>query len=438
MIQTQIQTQYDETLRYIQSLGMYSKKKAVDLKKMRYLCALFDNPQESFDIIHVAGTNGKGSTVTMLCNILIEAGYKTGKFISPCIQRFNERIAIDNCDISDEDFVFYANLIINKTADSDENLLPNEFEFITLIAFLHYEKCGCDIVVLETGLGGRLDPTNVIKNPLASVIAAIGLDHTAILGDTLEKIASEKCGIIKENSLTVLYPLNDSVVTDIAELTANKKNNAVIIPDISQIKILEETLEYTRFIYKQREYKIKLIGRHQIYNAVVAVETILTLADCGKLRAEAPKAIYRGLAATYFPARFEILSRNPLVIFDGAHNISGFKTLSENINRLLSDKKITLVCGMLRDKMPEAALPEILNLPQVVKFIAVPIDSARAIPPSELCDIASKYFKSKDCEYIETLEDMHAIRKIKEANAEAIICFGSLFLANVIKNLFSK
>ena len=458
------QNQYDETLNYIHSLGMYSKKKAVDLSKMQYLCSLFDNPQECFDVIHIAGTNGKGSTVAMLCNILAGLGYNnTGKYISPFIERFNERISVNGVDIPDDELVFLTNLIRDKIASANipEDFLPNEFEFITIVAFLYYKKCGCEIVILETGLGGTLDPTNVVKNPLASVITSISFDHMAVLGDTLEKIAGWKCGIIKDNSLTVLYPLNESAVINLVEATAKSKNNNLIFPDISQIEIIKESLEYTEFRYKRRDYKIKLIGNHQVYNAVTVIETILTLVDCGKVNPVGTnsvrpptqnnlqrqtqfalttktiyEAIYQGLAETYFPARFEVLSASPLVIFDGAHNISGVETLSKNINKLLGDKKVTLICGMSNDKQPEISLEKILKLPQLVKFIAVAANSNRAIPSKELCEIAKKYYKN--AEYIEDFDTLKATLNNlmqKAAEDEAIICFGSLYLAGGIKQI---
>jgi dihydrofolate synthase/folylpolyglutamate synthase len=212
---------YNETLDYIHSLGMYSNPPQKDLSKIKYLCELFDNPQDSYKIIHIAGTNGKGSTTAMLFNILTELGYKTGKFISPYIEKFNERIAAstENGDISDEDIIYYANKV-RKTLEENnvpKELMPIEFQFVMLMAFLYYKEKGCEFAVIETGLGGRLDSTNIIKSPIASVITQIGLDHMKILGDTVEKIAHEKCGIIKENSPVILYPLNEENVINIVK-----------------------------------------------------------------------------------------------------------------------------------------------------------------------------------------------------------------------------
>ncbi|MCL2816602.1 MAG: Mur ligase family protein, partial [Oscillospiraceae bacterium] len=250
---------YTETLNYIHSLGKYSNPPHTDLSKIKYLCNLFGNPQDSYKTIHIAGTNGKGSSAAMLANILTELGYKTGRFISPFITDFTERISVDGVDISEEDIVYYAGKI-KKTIDALESkFMPNEFEFVTLMAFLYYRENNCDIAVIETGLGGRLDPTNAIKSPLASVIMSIGLDHMKQLGDTVEKIAAEKCGIIKPNSPVVLYPLNQKSVIDIVGNTAREKNSEFIMPDIKSLKILkilEENIDFTKFEYKNKIYKI--------------------------------------------------------------------------------------------------------------------------------------------------------------------------------------
>ena len=430
---------YNETLNYIHSLGMYSNPPQKDLSKIKYLCELFGNPQDSYRTIHIAGTNGKGSTVAMLFNILKELGYKTGKFISPYIENFTERISTENGDISEEDIVYYANKV-KKTLEENNvprEFMPNEFEFITLMAFLYYREKGCEIAVIETGLGGSLDPTNIIKSPLASVITQIGFDHMKILGDTIEKIAYEKCGIIKENSLVVLYPLNSENVTEIVRNTAREKNCKFIMPDIKSLKILDENINFTQFEYKNKIYKTKLLGRHQIYNALTVIETINCLYNKGPLlkrgggEADGGLHIYNGIEKTFFPARFEILSNNPLFIFDGAHNISGIIALRETIKNLLPDKKIILICGMMRDKKPEEVLKYIAGESFVEKFIGVPVDSNRAEEPQILCEIAKEYCKNS--EYSDNLYE--SLSKIIFGNNKdfAVVCFGSLYLAGDVK-----
>jgi dihydrofolate synthase/folylpolyglutamate synthase len=441
---------YNETLNYMHSLGKFSNPPHTDLRKIKYLCELFDNPQDSYKTIHIAGTNGKGSTVTMLSNILKDMGYKTGKFIGPFIEKFTERISTDESDISENDVVYYADKIKRTIEDNNVPIefMPNEFDFYTLMAFLYYKEKGCDIAVIETGLGGTLDPTNIIKSPLVSVITSIGLDHMQVLGDTVEKIAVWKCGIIKENSPVILSPLNCESVIDIVKKTAREKNSEFIMPDIKSLKILEENIDFTRFEYKNTIYKIKLAGRHQVYNAITVIETIEHLFNDGKpppcghplysrtsFAKGAYNAVYNGIEKTFFPARFEILSRKPLVIFDGAHNISGVTALKEAIKNLLPDKKIILICGMMKEKNPEEIIKNIASESFVDRFIAVPVDSPRAETPENLCQYASKY--CKNAEYSDNLFD--AVKKVVDIAAGgenyAVVCFGSLYLAGDVKKI---
>jgi len=439
---------YNETLNYMRSLGMYSNPPHTDLRKIKYLCGLFGNPQDSYKTIHVAGTNGKGSTVTMLFNILNELGYKTGKFIGPFIEKFTERIATDEGDISEEDIIYYANKIKRALEENNvpKDFMPNEFDFYTLMAFLYYKKKGCEFAVIETGLGGALDSTNIIKSPLASVITSISLDHMQVLGDTVEKIAVWKCGIIKENSPVVLYPLNCESVVEIVKNKAQEKNCEFIMPDIKLLKIIEENMDFTRFEYKSKIYKIKLAGRHQVYNAITVIETTNILFDDSNpppLRGTLFQkgvfdAVYTGIEKTFFPARFEILSRKPLVIFDGAHNISGATALKEAIKNLLPDKKIILLCGMMKDKNPGEIIKNIAGESFAEKFICVPVDSPRAETPENLCGYASKY--CKDSEYYDDLSG--GVKKAVEIAAGgedyAVVCFGSFYMAADVKKILKS
>lgn len=429
---------YTETLDYIHSLGKFSNPPHKDLSKIQYLCALFGNPQDSCKTIHIAGTNGKGSTAAMLSAVMSESGYKTGRYISPYIENFTERISINGADISENEVVYYAQKIKNTIEKNQipEKFMPNEFDFVTLTAFLYYREKNCDIAVIETGLGGRIDPTNSIKSPLCSVITSISLDHMQYLGDTAEKIAAEKCGIIKNGSPVVLYPLNCGSVIDIAKNTAYEKNCEFIIPDIKELEILEEKTDCTKFKYKEKSYEIKLAGRHQVYNALTAIETVFcVLKDETGLYG----ALYRGLQKTFFPARFEILSKEPLVIIDGAHNISGVSALRETIKTLLPDKKITLVCGMMKDKNPEEVIKHIAGETFVKNFIGVPVHSPRAEEPQKLCEIARKYcVKAK---YSDNLPEIAAgifeNREFGEKNS-AVIFFGSLYLAGEVKKILKE
>jgi len=242
------------------------------------------------------------------------------------------------------------------------------------------------------------------------------------LGDTAEKIAVEKCGIIKPNSQVVLYPLNKGSVIDIVKTTAREKNCGFTMPDIKALNILEESIDFTRFEYKGKPYKIKLAGRHQVYNAITVIETANRLFNGDT-----------GIEKTFFPARFEALSKDPVVVFDGAHNIPAVTALKEAIKTLLPGKKIIFICGMLKDKNPEAALKEICAEPFVYKFTAVPVDSPRAETPEKLCGYASKHCQNAGYDH-----DLHnAVKNAAEEAAAgrnlAVVCFGSLYLAEHIK-----
>lgn len=431
---------YNETLNFIHSLGMYSNPPHTDLSKIKYLCNLFGNPQDSYNTIHIAGTNGKGSTTAMLFNIIKELGYKTGRFISPYIYEFTERIAIGENDISKDEIIFYVDRIKNTFEENNvpNEFMPNEFEFVTLLAFLYFNEKECETAIIETGLGGRIDPTNAIKSPLASVITSISLDHMNVLGDTVEKIAYEKCGIIKKNVPVVLYPLNSETVLNIVKKTAEEKNCEFIMPDAKFLEITEETVDFTKFLYKDKSYNIKLAGRHQVYNALTVIETINFLYSN---RPDIYNAVYAGIEKTLFPSRFEVILRKPLVIFDGAHNISGVSALREAIKNLLPGKKIILICGMMRDKNPGEVLKNIAGESFVEKFISVPVNHQRAETPFKLCEIAAKY--CENAEYSYDLSDAVSKAFCEASDGDniantAVVCFGSLYLASPVKSEFLK
>jgi len=430
--------EYKDCLDYINSLMVYAKSGGdIGLNKIRYLCEIFGNPQKDFQTIHVAGTNGKGSAVAMLANIMSGAGHKTGRFISPYIHEFTERISIDNIDISKDDIVSYTNKIKNvlKSTHTSDDFMPNPFQFITLMAFLYYKAQNCEIVVLETGLGGRLDPTNIVKSPLVSVIMQIGMDHMDVLGDTIEQIAREKCGIIKENSAVVLYPLNEASVIKIAEETAREKNCEFIMPNLNELKILEEDISRTVFEYKSRRYILGLIGKHQVYNAVTVIETADYLYNSSKSFVNY-EVVRAALEKTRFPSRFEVISSKPLLIFDGAHNLQGIYALRDTIKNLLPNKKIILLCGMLIDKDPETLIRYIADEDFVERFIAVPVDSPRAETAENLCKIAAKYTDAITEQSVSVGDGLAQAVKLCEADCDnfAIVAFGSLYLADEIRN----
>ena len=397
---------YNQTLEYIHSLGNFSLP--AGLERMNKVMEKLDNPQNKIKAIHIAGTNGKGSVSAMLAGIFKTAGYKTGLFISPFIIDFRERIQINGEYISCEDMVQYSQRII------DTNVSLTEFEFITAVAFLYFAEKEIDILICETGLGGRLDATNILKNKVVNVITKIGLDHTAILGDTIEKITSEKCGIIRNCPTVTTYNQPDSVLNVIKKYT-----DRLYIPDKQSLSILNNKIVNT-YMYMGKEYTVALSGNYQIENSLVAIETVEVSGY------DIPYSIiYEGLKNTFFPARMEIISQNPLVVLDGAHNPDGAEVLSKELSK---QRNVTAIIGMMKDKDVTAFLEQTLKYCKSAVAVGVS-NMPRSISATELCDIASKVCPCDIAEDYET-----AIKKtVEKSCGNPIFVFGSLYLASGIR-----
>ena len=401
---------YNEALEYIHSLLRFGSRPG--LERIRELLSALGNPQDQLKFLHIAGTNGKGSVCTMLSRCLIEAGYKTGLYISPYITCFRERIQINGEYISESDLASLTEKVKNTGIE------VTEFEFITAVAFLYFKAKGCDVVVLETGLGGRLDATNVIKPPLAAVITGIGFDHTAVLGETLSEIAGEKCGIIKEDC-RVFTTYNQP--PEAASVINSHKN--VVAPDLLKLSGIKSDLSGNTFIYKGIEYNVSLIGRHQIENALLVIETLhgcsLSVSD---------EDIKKGLASVSFPARLEILSREPLVILDGAHNPHGARALSNEMRKF---QGITLITGMMADKDCEEVVSIIAPLCEKIVTVTVE-ENPRSITAVDLAEIAKKY-----CPSVTAAENYSHALDLCE-NDKTIFVSGSLYLAGGIRELIKE
>ncbi len=415
-----------EAIEYIHSLEKFGINPG--LERIRALCNLLGNPQKKLKIIHVAGTNGKGSTSTMISNILRKSGYNTGLFISPYVTDFRERIQyngnmIDKYDLAEcVEKVKTAIDILNETG-----VQPTEFEALTAAAFVYFEMKKCDFVVLEVGLGGRLDSTNVIEAPYATVITSISLDHTAILGDTIEQIAHEKCGIIKFGAETTLYPFQDEKVFPIVEKTCKDKCNDLRIPDVSKLKIIEEKLEGTVAEYDGIEFLLPLAGKHMIYNACTAIEAIRSLS---RLAVNIPdKAISEGISVSVMPARMELIKKRPVIILDGGHNEGCAKVLSDFIKKHFCGKRIIMVSSMMSDKDYMSYLSVVAPLADV--FIATKVDMLRALSSDELMMSASAF--CKNCHDISVpSKAVSAARNIMQDEDALIVC-GSFYLAGDIR-----
>lgn len=416
-----------QAIEYIHSLEKFGIKPG--LERIKALCELLGNPQDKLKVIHVAGTNGKGSTSTMISNILIKNGFNTGLYISPYVTDFRERIQFNGNMIEHSELAE----CVEKVKAAVEILLEKgeqttEFEALTATAFVYFAKKKCDFVVLEVGLGGRFDATNVIKAPFVSVIASISLDHTAILGDTVEKIAAEKCGIIKFGAETVIYPFQQTEALRVIEDTCNQRFNTLRIPDINKLEIGEETIEGTRASYDGIEFLLPLAGKHMIYNAVTAIEAVRSLKRFGVNVSD--NVIASGIASSVMPARMELIRKKPVIILDGGHNEGCANALADYIRKHLSDKRIIMVSSMMADKDYMSYMRIVAPFASV--FVATKADVPRALSSDELCETAKAF--CADCYSIsEPLKAVQAAGNITEKDDALIVC-GSFYLAGEIRD----
>ena len=335
---------YSEALEYIHSVVWKGSRPG--LGRITELLEKLNNPQDGLRFIHIAGTNGKGSNSAMLESILRAAGYKTGLFVSPYIKHFNERICVCGKPISDEDLAA-ATAFVRPFADSMADA-PTEFELITAIGLVHFLKEKCDVVVLETGMGGRLDSTNVIKDPLACVITGIAMDHTAFLGDTVEKIAAEKAGILKKGA-PVIWGGYDKAARAVIENKAREMGVSFVAAEDTPLTVREMTLSGTVVDYgKRKEIKLPLLGSYQPQNLATVLSTVDALQARGLAISE--DAVREGLACVRWRGRFEKLCDKPLIFSDGAHNPEGIAAAAKGIRHYFAGKPVALLTGVMADK----------------------------------------------------------------------------------------
>ena len=409
---------YEEALSYIHGVNWTFCKPG--LERIRTLCASLGNPQNGMRFVHVAGTNGKGSFCSMLSSVLRAAGYKTGLYTSPYIKVFNERMAINGEMIDNEELaalVEYVRPFADAMTDK-----PTEFELITAIAFEYFHRHNCDVVVLETGMGGRLDSTNIIENPLLSVITGIALDHTAFLGDTVEKIATEKAGIIKDRR-PILYGGEDRVAEAVIANTAKERGSDFFGVDYGMLSCERMTLDGTLLHFgEHRNIKISLLGLYQPKNASVVLSAVDILRREGMEISD--EAIKAGLASATWPARFEILSRDPLVIFDGAHNPQGIDAAVASIQHYFKDQKVYVMTGVLRDK-DYGVIARRLSEVASRAFVMTP-DNPRALPAEDYAALLSSLGVAAT-PYPSVKEAFAAAKAAAKENNMPLICLGSLY-----------
>ncbi len=417
---------YEECLEYIHSVNWCFCKPG--LERIDELCKRLGNPQSELKFIHIAGTNGKGSTSAMLASVLESAGYRVGLYTSPYITVFNERMSINGENISNAELVELTLKIQPITEQMTDK--PTEFELITALAFEYFRKNKCDVVVLEAGMGGRLDSTNIIdaNSTLLSVITGIALDHTAFLGDTVEQIAAEKAGIIKQGR-SVLYGGTDAVALGVIQGRAEQQGATLHTVDYGQIKRLEMSLEGSNFDFgTYKNVKISLLGSYQPRNAAI----VLTAADILKEQGMSISNtdMLKGLASAKWPARFEVLSKNPMIIFDGAHNPQGINAAVESIKLYFESQKVYLLTGVLRDK-DYTSIAQSLSTVAARAFTLTP-DNPRALSAEEYATVLEK--AGIDAMAFKDIENAFlAAKEAAQRDGVPLVCLGSLYVYSTLK-----
>lgn len=415
---------YPETLAWIHGTERFGSR--LGLGRMGRLLHRMGDPHLKVPYIHVAGTNGKGSTTTMIASALTAGGFKTGKFISPFILEFRERMQIDGEMIPEETLAALATrlrpIAEEFKAAGDP---PTEFELVTVLGLTWFAEAGCDIAVLEVGLGGRLDATNIIPPPLVAVITRIDYDHTAILGDTLAAIAGEKCGILKRGSTVICYPDQEEEALAVIRRRAKEEDDPLILPDRTALSVLSADLTGSRILYRGQAIFIPLPGPHQVLNTITAVEALNALSS--SRFALPPSAIAAGIAAARFPARLELLRQSPPVLVDGAHNPNGGRALCDAV-KSLSLHDLTAVVGMLRDK---DCLPVLrMMAPYCARMIITTVPNPRSCPAEEFAELARGV--CRDITICPNCEEAARLA-LATAGEHGVLVFGSLYLASAVR-----
>ena len=437
---------YTDALNYIHSMPAFTG--TIDFEKTKVLMEYLGQPQDRLKVIHIAGTNGKGSTAAFINSILIKAGYRVGLYTSPYIERFTERIKTVNCEISQNelaDITATVRAAVEKIK-ADGRPVPTEFDVITAIAFIWFDQKKTDIVVLETGMGGRLDSTNVVASPELEIITSISYDHMAVLGNTLPEIAYEKAGIIKPGTDVLLYPQNKDVYSVFEEKCAseNARLHDCIIgrpgpqgasPDgqFMDIDLSDAEDPALKTNFKQSALQIPLLGTHQLKNASMAINAAAILRNKGWNISN--EAIVEGVRQTRWNGRFEILRRAPFFLIDGGHNTEGIESLVTSIRTIFPGQKIIFIFGVLADKAYQKMIEIILPLSQRIFTITVP--NPRALPAAELAE-AIRSAPDYSGQPVIPCSDISAAvnASLDLASSEDVICaFGSLYYIGIVRGL---
>lgn len=422
---------YQQALEYIHTRPRGSTV-APSLDRIRQLLESFDAPQRSYKTVHIAGTNGKGSVTAMIAGGLEKVGFTVGRFTSPFLERFNERIAVNGQDIPDEDL---ADLVTRVSAAEEARIAQggdpmSEFEVVTAAALLYYRERGCDFAVLEVGLGGRFDPTNVIDPPEVAVMTHIALDHTAILGNTLPEIAYQKAGIIKKGSSVVIGP-NEPEAVEVFCRESALLGISPVAADLEKTENVTSGLEGSSFTYDGASVSTCLLGKHQIANALTAYLALKALQARGI--AISDSQILEGIRDTRWPARLEIVSTSPLTLLDCAHNPDGALALADALDTIFSGRKITAVMGMMADKDWRQCAR--ILLPRCSRVFASTVGQARSLEPITLAAEATEYCEATA---VNDLRDAIALARNTMAENGLLLVCGSVILAGEARTILRE
>ena len=417
------------------------------LQRIEALLDRMGRPQDKLKYVHVAGTNGKGSTCAYLNQIMVDAGYKVGLFTSPYLIRFEERIRVDGAMISESDLrevtLFVREQAEALAAQTGEH--ATEFELMTAVAIEHFVRCACDLAILEVGLGGLLDSTNVIPAPEVCAIARIGLDHTELLGSTMTEIAAQKAGIIKAGASVVSYPQDDEGATRaIAQAAQAAHAGEVRVPDFGQLQIDGVSADGMReFAYAGRKYRTSLLGSYQPQNAALAIECARALRERGWNVSE--EAIARGIEDARWEGRFEVVEAGrgrPTIIVDGGHNPQGAQVLASSLKDLYPSKRPLFVMGVLADKDYTGMLDEVLGI--ACGFVCVTPPNPRALSASDLAQVikAKAYERNialdKGVTVANDMLDAFVRARALSGEADVICAFGSLYSIADVKGAIAE
>lgn len=423
---------YKEALEYVDSIGKYGIVPGLD--SIKELCRRLGNPQDSLKFVHIAGTNGKGSTLAYISTILQSAGYKVGRYISPVIFEYREKIQIGKRSITKAALCEGMELIkgICEEMVTEGFHHPTPFEVETALAFWYFQRESCDIVVLETGMGGLMDATNLITTTKVAVLASIGMDHMQYLGRTLGEIATQKAGIIKEGCKVVSL-LQKPEAMEVVEAVCSSKGCALTVADERNATQIRYGMEKQTFNYEGlKKLEITMAGRFQIANAVLAIEAVKALADLGFQVSE--KALRKGLFETVWSGRFSLIGKKPLFVVDGAHNEDAAQKLAASIELYFTNKRIIYIMGMLRDKEYEKVIA--LTEKYADQIITVTPPNPRAMHAYELAQEIARVHP--DVTAVDSLEEAVEVSYLLAGRDDVIIAFGSLSYLGCLMDIVEK